>query len=996
VATIKDLTATVKLGTGDSPLFDTELAVDMTAIIPTTQPAAAEIQTAPRLAASRIELVRCDGDLARLQSALGPLLPLFVPAPPPTSAAATQPSAITLIAQNAIVVSSGKLSASMLGSFDGTTFTITKPLTVTVSDLTLQQSGAGGNSTPINNQSLSTQIGGSIALADGGLHMNLHTLSLDVGNELSIRADPQAPVDVALSSGGALTARGTVKLTNANLPELLAMGAPFLPPQQAANLGKLSSGQASGTIQFQPSPGGGTTASVDLNVIDVTVANYLTNEKIQLTLGGELTSDQTALHDATVNLNTSFGKISVSNGQFVLASREGNRNAPVGVFDMVQSVNIQASDVNLAKLYGLENLVQPSAGAMPAAATIPPAGATAPVPPMEVLGGMATIDASISRQGDTTTANVSKFQVANLTVRRGSEIFNWPRDVSMQLAAAVQTQSGSSQGASILKQLATVTVKTFALDTGVSKITLAKDSPVVLRNLGDPSQAGIAAGIVIDGDLEPLERLTEVTAGLPANTYPFKGHNHAEEFLQKEAGESLVKVSGSWDITNFKVLGPAPAGAARPAGAGTASDTVVFSENDIAIQNGCNIDLNTYSFAIDPAKPVTITLKSSGALGLSIEGGVTDLLHQRQINGIAIQLDYDLAKLWPIVKPLLPPSQQQTLADLVITGKHQRTLKLSGSLPTDKPFNQAITSLVAGGYFTVDSLSTHGISIGNLDLALYVKDGIARTVYPDQPEGQNATKPASCNGGTLDIGVMALDLGSDPMILTMPTVNPTNPHYLLRNVQLTPALAKTLFVGILNNPLFVDSSKSDGLVSVWVSQLQNVPLGALLNQQSPNNKGIAEVHDSISQLYLASPVLAVLAGGQALTAEIKDGVVHVAGGKLTEDTTLTINQTKPLRVWGTVILANQTFAPMTVSIPPSLLPQQVLPQKYLAFMPDTIEIPMEGDMSHPKVMLDKMLPKLIADATKKMLLNGVLGGGNQNNGGGQSPLDGLFKGLGHH
>jgi hypothetical protein len=460
--------------------------------------------------------------------------------------------------------------------------------------------------------------------------------------------------------------------------------------------------------------------------------------------------------------------------------------------------------------------------------------------------------------------------------------------------------------------------------------------------------------------------------------------------LQKDAGQSLVKTIGGGDFTDFQIIAPPPPPAPGAKGqAPAATSNVAFTESDIAIRNSCNVDINTYSFSIDPANPISVTLKSSGAMALSVTGGVSDLLHERQIHDIVIQLDYDLAKLWPIIKPLLSPSQQQSLADLVITGKAQRTFKLSGSLPTDKPFNQAVVSLTAGGYFTVDTLSTHGINIANFDLPVLLKDGVARTVYPDKPEGSNAPQQASCNQGTIDLGIMAVDLRTDPMTLTMPNLSPQQPHYLFQNIALTKAVSKSLMVGILSNPLFVDADQSEGDVDVQIDQIQDLPLGALLNQQSPQNKGVAEVHYSVRKLIVGSPLLTAIYGGQQVTADIHDADVKVAGGKLTEDTTMMISG-NALRIWGTVVLSNETFAPMTVSIPTALLPASLIPAEVRSYMPPTIEVPMEGDMSHPKIRLDKMLPKLIADAAKQKLLNGATGGGGGN------PLQGLLKGIGHH
>ncbi len=288
---------------------------------------------------------------------------------------------------------------------------------------------------------------------------------------------------------------------------------------------------------------------------------------------------------------------------------------------------------------------------------------------------------------------------------------------------------------------------------------------------------------------------------------------------------------------------------------------------------------------------------------------------------VRIQANYDLAKLWTIVKPLLSPSTQQTLADLTITGHQQRTFTISGSYPADKPFNEAVAMINVGGYVTIDSLSTQGITIQKFDLPLYLTGGVMRTVYPDQPEGSNAPKPATCNEGTLDIGVISADLRTDPMLLSM-DADPAHPHYVLRDVSLNPAMAKSFLGKILNNPAFANANESRGLVSVWVLKLQKIPMSDLVLQTSPQNQGIAQVQYSVKQLQIGSELLAVF-GNSSVSAEINNAVVNIQNGRATEDTTLMIDGNKPLRITGVVILATEQFAPMTAYIPSALFSQLV-------------------------------------------------------------------------
>jgi hypothetical protein len=313
------------------------------------------------------------------------------------------------------------------------------------------------------------------------------------------------------------------------------------------------------------------------------------------------------------------------------------------------------------------------------------------------------------------------------------------------------------------------------------------------------------------------------------------------------------------------------------------------------------------------------------------------------------------------------------LADLTVTGHQQRTFTISGSYPADKPFNEAIAMINVGGYVTVDSLSTSGITIQNFDLPLYLTGGVMRTVYPDQPEGQNAPKPATCNNGTLDIGVLSVDLRTDPMLASM-DADPTRPHYLLRDVSLNPAMAKTFLGKILNNPAFANANESRGLVSVWVLKLQKVPLSGLVLQSSPQNQGIAQVGYSVRQLQIGSELLAVF-GNSSVSAEINNASVTIQNGRATEDTTLMIDQNKPLRIAGVVILASEQFAPMTAYIPAALF-DRLVPANVRGYVPDQVIVPLKGDMNHPKLELDQMIAQTIKKGAQKAVINGLLQGLN--------------------
>ena len=123
-----------------------------------------------------------------------------------------------------------------------------------------------------------------------------------------------------------------------------------------------------------------------------------------------------AVHDVTVGVDTSFArKLSITNGQIVLATRQGDKLVPVGLFDKLQSLNVEADDVDLAKVDALVNLLFNQA-----AAPKPGEKVIVVAAPPQVTSGTATLKINVSRSGNSTTANVTEALVHNLAIKSGN------------------------------------------------------------------------------------------------------------------------------------------------------------------------------------------------------------------------------------------------------------------------------------------------------------------------------------------------------------------------------------------------------------------------------------------------------------------------------------------------------------------------------------------------------------------------------------------------
>jgi len=219
---------------------------------------------------------------------------------------------------------------------------------------------------------------------------------------------------------------------------------------------------------------------------------------------------------------------------------------------------------------------------------------------------------------------------------------------------------------------------------------------------------------------------------------------------------------------------------------------------------------------------------------------------------------------------------------------------------------------------------------------------------------------------------MKLDLTKNPMLLSMPYVNSGTPKYLLQNVSLNPAMSKSVMGKFLNNPAFVNANQAQGLLSLEITHLDQIPLSGLLTQSSPQNKGTAVIIYSVTGLQLGSELLAVF-GSESVSADINNATVKYANGIVNEDTTMMIDGNKPLRFAGSVVLATEQFAPMTVYIPPALF-DRLIPGEDQAYVPDVVVVPMKGDMNHPKLDLGQAIAQTVKQGAKKAIINGLLQG----------------------
>ena len=135
-----------------------------------------------------------------------------------------------------------------------------------------------------------------------------------------------------------------------------------------------------------------------------------------------------------------------------------------------------------------------------------------------------------------------------------------------------------------------------------------------------------------------------------------------------------------------------------------------------------------------------ITLSNLRLMGIGsavvLNGSIDDIERARKFNNVTIDPTYNLAMLWDAYKPMLTKEQKESLKDVKVAGNYTKHFVVNGSLPGDKPFNEAIAGLTVNGEFALDSFDGEGASLKNLIVPISVAGGKLRIAYAGKSAGQ--------------------------------------------------------------------------------------------------------------------------------------------------------------------------------------------------------------------------------------------------------------------
>lgn len=688
----------------------------------------------------------------------------------------------------------------------------------------------------------------------------------------------------------------------------------------------------------------------------------LVNEKITATVAAGMSLQKDEMRITSAQVESPFATATIKDAIVLLSA------PPIG---MVQSADVQARVPDLPKLWKLANVVAPPAALAPGEH------------PLEITSGGASLALKIQKTSSGSTIDLTDCRVSKLTLKRGDRSYPFDREkpISLKLTAEITGKEAPES------------IKVTALNGDLRVTSLSMPQPITVSNLaGNPTASGALAA---SGAIQNVTPLLAVLNG--TDEMPYDGDFALTQTVQTQ-GDAIVLI-GDLTTRQFKVYDER-------------RKTVLFAEDQVAIRNDISLDP---ARQVAEIKSLSMDMPQSKAVALNLTGGIRDWQKRGIYKDVKIDLTYDLAKVWPIVKPMLSPQTQERLKDLKIAGQYTKQFLVRGSYPAvdssgkELPWFEAVRSLNASGDLSVQTLDTSGLKIENLEVPVYLDKGRLAIEYAGKPKGERLPKPASCNGGTLDMGGIVVDLGQGA-----PRLSVGKNQKLLRDVTINPLLGDSL--GKFVNPIFPNSEQAKGLLDVTVSYCENLALGeAIQTAQS----GRARVVFSIREMDIANPLGSLMLGplvqvagplfkissfsreqADAFRGVIRDAVVTLEAGRTTQDITLQLAAVQPeqlsaakpsqptltpLRFQGDVSLKTLEQS-LAVNVPLGLFPLSEKDlRKAARIFPEGFPIALRGTTLKPKVDIGD-IGKQIIDAQ----IRGLLGGGE----GSDNPLGGLLENLG--
>ncbi len=684
-------------------------------------------------------------------------------------------------------------------------------------------------------------------------------------------------------------------------------------------------------------------------------------QALQVALTGDLQGSEKALLESIQNflitVKTGDGTAAPADALIVSANAVLSPSSK-SLLEYVTTAHAQIDVPSVQQTMKLVDSLSPPVEPAPVPAAADAKNATPPVPPKQWDAGSATIVLDLSHAGSD-LKNVLDVSAKGLAFHRGDVSYQF-KPITVKLGATVTETTGEK----LMDQIAKLQVTDLTGDLGIA--TLSMPTPITVTDLATSPQAN--GGVKMVGSVADLSTFLCAWQGKKPDALPYRGDYTLTENVVSKSG--TIGLQGGIDIAKLQAYN---------------GNAVTFSEDLFSIAN----DVSYMKTADDSAVQITnlsATMKSSGAMSLALANGSVQKLATDRVLQLQPKLSYDLAKLWPVIQPMMGDSYKT----MKITGAYQKQFNVTGKYPANEPMTTAIKTVKADGDLAVDSLDYNGLSVRNFILPVTLADGKLVTVYTDKPAGQNTAPAAVANDGALDVSNLTIDMTQDPPRLNIPA-NKT----VLSKVTINPLFADTFLKNIVNNPLFTTPNAATGLVDLVITDCTELPLGKLLNEAVPENTGKIDLLVSITKLNISigSPDLAKYLGNGSFEANVNNGAVSVAKGITTQHINF-VTGSYTLSFNGSVRLKDKAFIPMTLGFPLKTVATKTglaKDERIAAMLPEELSVPVEGTVSKPRYRFDQTVGKAITDATGKAITGGLLGGNKNGDGKGNSnPLGGLF------
>lgn len=549
--------------------------------------------------------------------------------------------------------------------------------------------------------------------------------------------------------------------------------------------------------------------------------------------------------------------------------------------------------------------------------TVAPAD-DAPAPPAIIRGGAATIRVALGREGGQVVLT-PEVLAKGLTFQAG-DVTRDVGDITFKTAVRMAPAASARADAGFMERLSELTIPSLVLsgagaDLKLEKPLVVKDPAIAFGAFGGSSgsttrpsgapraNAGAAAalsavlsGTVRLGEFLPvLEALNGAAAG---KMYPYDGAMTIRQELSTAGG--AFRLVGRADVNDFSMTGD---GAAD------------FAESRVGFANSISLNPNASVLQIEN---LALAMETTKAIQMSVAGAIHELDTARRFENMVVRLDYDAAKLWDVLRPIMDPETGgKSLEEITLAGQRVQEIRIDGTYPAGDP--NAIRSLRATGGIALDTLATRGLTVSQLDLSFLFESGVLRLEHVNAPAQADEIAGAVCNGGVLSFQGLTVDLNGEH-----PRLNIPEDHPLIRGATINPVVADSI-IGRFVNPAFAGADRAKGMLDVTVVRCTGLALDDAMQSTDPAVSGRAELTWSLTDLMLGQPELVALVtklkpnalNEPGFKGEIKDGKIVIEGGQVYSDMTFQIDE-YALGFNGGIGLAQNKLVNFSVALPPAL------------------------------------------------------------------------------